>query len=226
MKELTEYLLNEDGTLSRRKIIEENIEVSEAVINAMNKGVFLRTRNTFVIPEVGPVHLTVADFVYATIPLNRIPLKAPYSFIDGVLMPSFSSEKEPVMPMKWITPDSMRLVMLVMLAAGTIKDQWLIAYDGSDRAYRLPLGNLYDDAKLCNGEMTKTHASTFDAVKAELEQFEKGQWNGDLNNQAEQTKKLFRFKPLNDTFEQLPPLADWTELSIKVAPTILKYVIL
>ena len=56
---------------------------------------------------------------------------------------------------------------------------------------------------------------------------EKSNWNGDLDNRAEYSARLFRFTPKDSTFAQLPPDGkSWQDLSQKIAPAALKHFVL
>lgn len=231
MKTQKEIILKPDGTITRRTVSEEDVNVGDAIIASLCSDVKLKARSVFKTSNGLAANMClIEDEIYLTVALPSLPLKAPFKIKDGILYPKFSAAGEPVMPMVWLPPEGMRIAMLVLVrsvgdSAGII-NQWLFAFGADERAYRLPLGNLYDDARLCNGEIPATHPTIQAAVYCELEQLAKGQWNGDLDRTAEQAKSLFRFKPLNDKFEQLPPLAGWETLCEKISTATLDFVVL
>lgn len=230
--ETTEIIIT-GGRLYREKVNREEIECTDEIIKSLSKSEFRKTNLVMEMPGPVPVGLTITgQGDYWTVPIRKLPLKAPFKTIDGVFFPQFSATHEPVLPLEWEVPEDMRLALVILTEAGdrvvSIKNQWLLALDSEKRCYRLPMGNIYEDGRLCIGDMKPHHASAQKCIEAELEQFARSQWNGDLDSSAEQTKALFRFKPVNakdGKFEQQPPLARWQDLSKKISPSILNFIL-
>jgi hypothetical protein len=229
--EKTEVIMTEEGWVVRRQISENPLEIGELVVNQLCSTVTRTLKSVFEVPGWGVANLCITrDNAYYTIPINTLPLKANFMVQDDVLFPRFSASNEPVLPMVWNPPADMRLLMLVMMTQENSKPsigcQFLFAMDGESRLFKMPLGNLHDDARLCAGGMRLTHATTQAALWAVMEQLEKGQWQGDLDRQPEQTRKLFRYKAEKSVFVQQPSIGSWQESCVKISPNVSKFILL
>jgi hypothetical protein len=162
---------------------------------------------------------------------DRIPLKARFKVINGVLVPMFASHTDLEMPIVWRAPKEVRLVFVVRTETNdervAASGNWLFAFNKDDNGYRLPLPNLHDECTVCTGEFENNHDTAFACIVASLEQFNQSKWNSDLMTTVAQSQKFFRFKPTNETFETLPIGAtDWTTLCEKVSTATMDRVIL
>lgn len=214
----------------RRTVTEDEVAVTPEALVELCSDVKLKVYDAFTV-DGSPVHLSVmSNLVYATIEIKSLPLKAPYQSDGGILTPDFMNHSGPIMDLAWHVPSDMRLLFMASIEPGKksarITDQWLFAMDTDERCYRLPLGNLYADARLCNGEFNLNHKTVMAAVEAELAQFKSGQWNSDLSVPKDETNALFRFRATSDGFEQLAPLKPWTECSPKINPAVIKHLCL
>lgn len=125
----------------------------------------------------------------------------------------------------------MRLAFVVRTEAEDgeviINHNYLFACDTRNRAYRLPLPNLFDDCKVCTGEFAHTHPSGATAVAASVEQFRASQWNSDLMPAVERAQQCFRFQPTHESFATLPvAVPDWTTLCDKVSTAVSERIVL
>lgn len=144
---------------------------------------------------------------------------------DGkVVYPCPTDHKLPVMQIPWIVPANMRLMLMVMATQGDygVIAQYFIAVDNSGRFYILPMGNIYEDGKLCSGKYVESRSSCFDALQDAWLQFNSSRWQGDLSETVEvaKTQALFSFKVDNSKFTQLFPTdgsQDWTKFAVKIA---------
>jgi len=230
--EKTEIILRDNGTLTERIIRERDLLAEGEVLDALTAEVTRQQRHVFAIPSWGAAHadVGVTDTLWS-VPINRIPLKARFRVINGVLLPMFASLTDLEMPMVWSAPKEVRLVFAVRT---TVEDDlvivggnWLFALDANHSGYRLPLPNLHDECTLCTGEFADSYDTALAAVSASLEQFNQSKWNADLMRTVAQSQKFFRFRPSNETFTTLPiEAADWTTLCDKVATAILDRVLL
>ncbi len=141
---------------------------------------------------------------------------------DGVMVPDFKGgNADPEFVLNWTPPDSMRLYLLMNFGLPLKVDvQFLVAVDKDGRFYRLPLSNLYEDARLCHGAYENVGSTLIDAVSKAWVQFHKSRWQSDLANRGNESvaysKKLFRFKPLEpEGFEQIK-VDGWEALSTRV----------
>lgn len=227
----TEFILNDDGKIIRRDVTEQLVNVDTAVIEAFTRDAFVKQKYLFQVKTPYGVDLNVnaslnSREAYFTLHLPCLPLRAPFAVNEGVLTPSFSGGSV-TMPMMWMLPTQMRLVLLVRCTPMQFANAWLFAMDPNAAAYRLPASNIYGDCRLCLGDFLHTSKSTAAALESTVHQFYNSNWNADLWNDNPNTAKLFRFKPLaSDKFETLPPLAAWPTLCDKVGNAVLERLVL
>lgn len=229
--EQTEIILRENGVIVERFVRERELQAEANVLDALTSDVTREQRHVMLIPGWGRAHANVGlhDTVWS-VPIHRLPLKARFRVINGVLVPMFASNTELEMPLVWSVPPEVRLIFVVRmepLEAGVqIIGNWLFAFNQERKGYRLPLPNLHDDCLLCTGEFEDSYDSAVEAIVASLEQFNQSKWNSDLMRTTSQSQAFFRFKPTNETFETLPiEAADWTVLCDKVATALMDRVI-
>jgi hypothetical protein len=230
--ERTEIILHTDGTLTERIVRERELDVSQAILDALTEGVTRVVRDVFPVPNWGMAHANVGntDTVW-TVPIDRIPLHARFKLMGGILVPMFESATDLEVPLVWKAPETVRLAFSVITRQSEgllgIDGNWLFAFDEKKRAYRLPLPNLHDDCRICTGAFGEHWNTAQQAVVASLEQFHKSKWNADLMRTVEQSQKFFRFQPTNETFETLPVEAEnWTTLCNKVSTAVSERVVL
>ena len=230
--ETKEWIIREDGNICERVTRERELEAEQSVLDALAANVFRSTRNIMKVPDWGLAHASIgpADIIWS-IRIERIPLQARFRLVNKVLVPAFGSTSELEMPMVWQAPQQVRLMFAVRTefieTCHCASNNWLIAYNQANNAYRLPLPNLYDDCTICTGDFDDSHDTAAQCVIASLEQFKKSQWNSDLMRTTEQSQKFFRFRPADESFETLPiDAADWTTLCDKVSTAIMDRIIL
>jgi hypothetical protein len=110
-----------------------------------------------------------------------------------------------------------------------IVNQWLLAFTADRRCFKLPLANVYDDGRLCNGTFEMNQPDVMAAAMAELTQFENSSWNSDLNNDAVQAgaNNMFRFRLSTEgeaPYSQLPIIGNWETHCRAIAPAIVHQV--
>jgi hypothetical protein len=230
-----EIVLRENNTFLRRTITDEEFSITNEVVAAMASDLVLTVRTVFGLPnDHGPVNLSLGRDRYYTVMLSHLSIKTAWIFFKdkNILTPNFGSGNvPPVMTMKWYPPAEMELYAVFNLdVIGTILAVYLLAYHHEDKTWwRLPLGNLYDDGKVCMGRTPNpSSTSDQDTIVKWLAILEQSQWNADLWNSVEKTQRLFQFKPLKDSgFEQVPLPKDvnWMSLCDKIGPAILNRVI-
>lgn len=230
--EHTEIIIRDNGTLTERTIRERDLQAEDEVLDALTADVTRKQRNVMPIPGWGRAHASVglSDTLWS-VPIDRIPLKARFRVINGVLVPMFASLTDLEMPLVWHAPKEVRLVFVVRTEVSedcvVVCGNWLFAFNKDNNGYRLPLPNLHDECTICTGEF-ENHRDTAQAgIIASLEQFNKSKWNSDLMTTVAESQKFFRFRPTNETFDTLPiEAADWTTLCAKVSTAIMDRVIL
>lgn len=230
----TEFLLKQNGSVTRRRMVEEEIQISEEVLLAMAGNFHRVCRDAFIVAG-SSAHLAITEkSTFVTVGVPIINLKAPFKTQNESVTPAFDSKNEPIMSIQWSSTvfGSMRLVMLIELNHSptyqkwNYANAWLVAFDPSKRAYRLPLPNVHNDCRMCLGDFSASNVTVSECVAAVLAQFESSPWNADLwgDNRAK-TAALFSFKPTNSGFDQIPPDSHWDEFCDKVAFGPLKYVL-
>jgi len=230
--EKTEFIIQDNGTITERTISERNLKAEGDVLDSLTSDVTRKIRNVMPIPGWGMAHANVGlSGTIWSIPIDRIPLKARFKLINGVLVPMFASMTDLEMPLVWNCPKEVRLVFVVRteLAGENVMvgGNWLFAFNKDNNGYRLPLPNLHDECTVCTGEFDANYDSALECIVASLEQFNQSKWNSDLMTTVAQSQKFFRFKPTNETFETLPIEAtDWTTLCNKVSTATMDRVIL
>ncbi len=228
----TEFIIGQNGSVVRRRISEDEIQVSDEAILSMSAGFARGIKNAIEIPEWGLVHLNADQkSVFANLLLKKIPLRAPFRTVGDKIVPNFDSTSDPVMSLQWTPPPGCQLLLLMEIQnhSGTqvVSTVWLMACDTYKRTYRLPLPNVHDDCHMCLGDWQNHFATVYDAIMGVLEQFDKSSWNADLWKAREKTQKFFQFKPTNQGFEVLQPeFPHWSEGCEKVAINPQKYILL
>lgn len=219
------------SAVERWNLSKERINVNDSLAAAFSANLVRKCPATMAMGgDYGMAGIAMIDkYEVWSVRVNQMSMEAPYALVEGVHVPVFDSGTLPVMPMKWKPPSTMKLVLgiTVFFHASNRQyytgDHYLVAYDNSNRMWRLPLSNLYEDCKLCHGQAIQYTSCTLDAVKRACELFSRSRWNADLYKPHQQgnTSCLFRFKPTADGFEQQHPLLaagkDWTSVCEKVA---------
>lgn len=160
------------------------------------------------------------------IPVLKINLTAPFKVCDdGSAWPVFDGTL-PIFEITWNTPPDMNLFLVVLLNQLHYEiATYLVAMEENKYQWRIPISNLYDDCKLCNGNYERKYG-VVQALTAAWDQFNLSRWNRDLYASSsevfrEKTKKMFGFKSVNNTFEQVPMSVDWREYCEKINNEIL-----
>ncbi|MBE0542263.1 MAG: hypothetical protein IH623_12820 [Verrucomicrobia bacterium] len=90
--ETTEIIIRDNGTITERTIRERDVQAEADVLDALTADVTRQVRNVLAIPGWGVAHANVglSDTLWS-VPIDRIPLKARFRVINGVLLPMFAS---------------------------------------------------------------------------------------------------------------------------------------
>jgi hypothetical protein len=239
-KQRKELVILPDDSIVVREIHQTRMEIGDSLIERLCENRSIAVLNVFDIEDVAPSahgRFYPGDLAYYTVPIFQLPLRAPYRMVQGVLVPNFSSRTDPIIDMTWSVPHEIRLMTLLqvqnnpMCAGRHATSQWLFAMDPAGACYRLPLGNLHSDGKLCTGQSAGFMGKTDrEAVNPAMKQFKSGQWNSDLWNSNANTQRMFRFKPVNDKdgpafIQQVMDCSYWVELCEKIAPGVIKEIV-
>lgn len=232
-----EFIMNPEGRILKRTINEELLDVQDSLLDAIGGSVSRVAYHVFPLPELGMVNMRINEgsVCYYTVRLKSIPMKSPFRLVENVLVPNFSSNVDPVLPLIWTPPEGMGLAMLIIIQSAKVdvnkyesstEFQYLVAFDAKTALYRMPLANVYDDGRLCLGRFDAVANSHVEVIDKVLAQFKASQWNSDLWRKPELSQKMFRFKPSNENFEVLPPLEPWQKLCEKISTGILNNLVL
>ncbi len=226
----TRYYVEDSGRVYRQTVNDQEMDLSTDIMSKFTGEITVRMRNIFhsaVVNSklVGNIHGAMrGKQVVFTAQLSVLPLRARFKVMEDYLVPDFTAESTP-MALEWKPPADMRLFLLIGMLPDMWKsaEQFLVAVDDSNRTYRLPTTNCYDNCKLCAGRFDGTGSSYADCMGKATLQFFTSEWQSDLSDRGgakgmENSKRMFRFKPLApEGFEQLPPNAThWTDLCTKV----------
>lgn len=231
----TEIIITKEG-VKKRDITETDLDIQDSLADAFSASV-VRPVNRLLSygGNFGNVAVAAAGagYTHFSVEVTTLPLRCHCNTESGIVVPVFDNPDCPLLPMQWIPPKGMRIVLCITAVWNKESNkyypdtnQYLVALDPHGRMYRLPTSNLHTDCKLCHNMNHENHRDAMGVVKQACEQFERSEWNdhlyrGDSPVRRQCTKLMFRWKPTDETFEQLPPEVpagrDWTALCEKVA---------
>lgn len=222
-----EYVIRKEGNFKR---VFEDIPISlnDGLAEAFASGA-IRGCNKVVDlgGNYGVAGMTCAANQFSTwsVRVRKLPLNTNFALDAGVLYPTFGMDQQPLMNLSWSPPDDMCLILAVCITGESrgyrSYEHYLVALDNNGRHWKLPLSNLHTNLKLCSGLIPSHHATALDALREATNQFDRSQWNSDLYRDLNasfrnNTRQLFRFKPVDTGVEQLPSVGHWTALSEKI----------
>ena len=236
----TRFIFTSDGKLLREDVSSREIAITPEIVNSISASMMVPIPGVIVHPRWGQINLNVESNgkCWWAVGLKALTLRCSYKVgKDGVAFPdlgSVSSKDEPVLTREWVTPEDMRLMffMTTYNRGGTFEKNgyaYLFAFDCFKQTWRLPIGNLFDDCHLCLGKEDFYADSHLAVLSDTLDQFSNSEWNNDLWTQSDKmmkTQNLFRFKPGNETFTQLPSVNHWTHYCYKVSVALSEKVVL
>jgi hypothetical protein len=239
--------LDEDGRLFRLPLKAQEVALNEEeVFSALMEGHEARIRDALIINKQ-PVSLCIVEDkttwlkVCATIPLPFVRFNTEFKMQGEVMVPVFNKPtgSNPRLNVDWdvraACSGKVRLWLLVLTKHNSsdpnhyIGECYLVATSSTNKMYRIPLANVYDDCKICMGDQWngRSQPTLPAALDAALQQFLNSPWNSDLKRSPEKSDAFFRFKPVNDGFETLPVDGQWSNLCERVAaPVDLDYICL
>lgn len=229
-----EHVFKDNGRIYRRQVTETEIQIGQEVSRVLMKD-FVKRIGPVCEHELGTIEVSVDSRENQSmwwIALTKLPLRATYKASTEVVTPSFGDASDPVMTLHWAVPQSMRLIFMTEITRSgdraTAGVCYLFAISRDNNCWKLPIGNIYDDCHLCMGEDYFRGANALEAFALALHQFSKSQWNRDLWRDSANCSRLFRFKPNETEFVQLPintPSGDWTRLCPKVGTSLTRFFI-
>jgi hypothetical protein len=239
-----EILLSDDGRVFRREIVQREVVMDEAaVFAAMKEGQKTKIRDALLVGKMPTGLCIVCDKTttiqtYATIPLKFVRFNTGFRMVGDVVVPVFEkpTSSTPRFNVDWdldkACAGKVRLWFLVKTKSDAgnpnhyIYECYLAATSTSNKTYRIPLSNVYDDCKVCMGDYNTEHPTLQQALDAALEQFLTSPWNADLRKSSEKSDAFFRFKPENAGFETLPVVGQWNNLCERVELPALEFLVL
>lgn len=233
----TFFVINEQSRLERWSISRQEMNINDAIIEPLTTNLSRICKNVMPMSAVSPDALgnvsmstmSQGQSVFS-MPVFKMSLNTRFaSDSNGILTPVFEAPDGPTLPIFWIPPTTMKLVLSIILGPKFENmNQYLTAHDKQGRLWRLPLSNLYQDCRLCPGIADYSRSQNcLDSLKVAWEQFRNSKWNQDLyadstDGRRRATNKMFRFKPNDSDFTQLPLDAEWTDLCEKIGNEFLK----
>ncbi len=237
---MTEFVFKENGDCVKRTVSEHPIEINPDIEKLFQANAAFRLSNVADFGQLcdksfGPASLStrlMEQTIHWSIHIHTLHLNTAFVLNgDKELVPAFDQFKDEskVMSIPWTPPIDMKLVLGISVnnavsvnnADGVYRagKHYLIAYDSHKRTWRLPLSNLYDHLELCHGQNPVKYATSMEAVCDSLKRFRSSLWNADLfgDFQKFKTPLMFRFKPNDKGFEQMPTNANWTAFCEKVS---------
>lgn len=231
----SELLLSNDGRIFRRDIAQREVAINEeAVFAAMKEGRTLKIRDALLVGKMPTGLCIIQDKteviqVFATVPLKFVRFNTGFKMVGDVVMPVFEKPTASSLPRFNVDWDldkacagKVRLWLLVQTKhsfgnrSHYVGECYLAATSNTNKTYRIPLSNVYDECKICMGDFNRDHPTLQQTVDAALEQFLTSPWNSDLKKSSEKSDAFFRFKPENAGFETLPIVGQWNNLCERV----------
>lgn len=237
----TQFVIDLEGHIYRQDISYREIDPGEAMQKAFTTHVTTRHRNILELPSHGACHMVFessTNIQYWSIPMLELCLRTTFGANGAEFFPTFAHKDSAEVPMEviWNLADAMinqetgmRIRFVAEVATNGpngfyVRDHYLYAFDPRGAAYKLPLGNLYENCRLCMGDYDNTSGSAAGAVILALKQFRSAPWNSDLFSDEDVVMRFFRFKPLEKGFQTLPIIEDWTRDCSKVGTANLKFI--
>lgn len=227
------FKINPDGAVKSVIITEKDINLDQSILQRFSTDNPVKIPNfisSAILPEgggLGNIGVCVRRASIAmTIRLATLPMRTAFKMnADNLMVPDFKHGNEDNdFVLHWTPPDTMRLYLVINFSMPMKVDvQFLVAIDPNGRHYRLPLSNLYEDARLCHGVYDYTGGTLTDMMCKAWTQFNKSRWQSDLVDRSasgvKNSMKMFRFKPLEPQgFEQLTiEGGSWETLSERVS---------
>jgi hypothetical protein len=238
-KERNYLSLNEDGSLEHVYESRSPRNLSEDLIARISNKVTRCTPKVFKLDDLACGLITTEGETFAYRFIKELKLNTLFRVgEDKLLRPVFlpmsdqqaKAEKYPRFVASWKVPKDMNL----MFAAKIFDIQsanpntrsnhscFLIAWCLDNKAYRLPLPNLYDNCDVCTGDFDGSGRCIQSAFAQACTQMEKATWNSDLldNSRSSGSDTMFRFKPVGEAMESVELEADWKPMCPKVATAV------
>lgn len=230
--------LSDDGRVFRLPLNPLEVAVDEdAIFSAIREGQKTKINDALLVGKL-PTSLCVktnkeTTEIWATIPLPFVRFNSSFRATGEAMVPVFDrpSPDVPQFNVDWNVDVACNGKIKLWFMVGTqhiiggrthaIKTCYIVATSNTNRCYRIPLSNVYDDCKICMGEFDTTHPRLDAALEAALGQLLASPWNSDLRKPSEKSDAFFRFKLKNDGYKTLPCIGQWNNLCERVSVPVL-----
>lgn len=222
-----------NGRIYRRRIDYSEVRLTTEVVATLTADVQYQIPK-ICMHELGTVSVSVSGtHSYWSVRLSYLPLRCPFALTGSTLIPSPGGDRSTLMTMKWSPPKNMGLYFLCRCHAANESANinscvdlcYLIAVSPDGNTWRLPLGNLYDDGRICMGQESFGSKNQLDCLNMALTQFSNSEWNTDLWKDKTATGKMFRFCPNDAGFDQMDVTGSWTASCMKIGVAITKHIV-
>lgn len=229
MAKKTFFVITEKSEMERWDIHRSKLNINQAMLDGLTTGMVRKLLGIFPMSAVHPEAIGAADisvgpsgFSVVRMPVFKLPLSAPYAVEGTTVYPHFDGA-HPIISQHWVPPENMRLFLCAHInSALECVEQFLVAIDPTNKCWRLPVSNLYDNCRLCPGRHASNGSNVLQVCQRAWAQFQASNWNADLYGDASPlrrscSKALFTFDVSNEKFTQRKPPTKWWDLCEKVA---------
>jgi hypothetical protein len=232
-----EYVLTAEGAIKRRQISEEEIDVSAEIVQWLARDTHYRIPRVWNFENIGMAGVAIqAEYMYWTIELTRLIMRAAWHPGNNMLVPNFGSKSDPVLTVTWTPPADCRLKFITLLQpmprdpnTWLWGGSWLLAQDKQGILWRLPMANVHDDGSCCTGmHPSPTDTSCIGLLMKIIQNFDNANYNADLWKNSENTQRFFRVKQVDDKFTSLAPesgSSPWSIFCLKVASALQPFIL-
>ena len=168
----TKFSFKSDGRLYREDITLREIAITPQIAQSMCSGMSLQLHSVEKHDHYGQFNVCLDSngTAWWTACLPKLTLRCPWRMLDGKWVPNLDNPEDPIQTLEWTPPKGMRLAFLCATKSAPVKlfvkdgHSYLFAYDDAGTTYRLPLGNLYDECRICLGS-ERFAAATWDMAR-------------------------------------------------------------
>jgi len=236
MKEHACYVIHPTGTVEKWTIQRNAINVTDSISAQFQKSIPIALFNHFscrgrpfnVHFETGSANNLFCVATLSSLPLRVTLIPSPIAAADSkIMVPKLDESSLKTIDMVWSPPENCTLVYAVqaMQRPGYYQssNNYLYAYSATG-IYTLPIGNLYDDCKVCTGDYDSRGGTLQETVQKSMDQFVNSKWNTHLVKDLDNCYRTFRWEAKADSFSQMKPDGNWKSLATKVSVPYAKYV--
>lgn len=237
MKEQSAYVILPTGRLEKWVITRQAVNATESIAAQFTKSLPVKIPAAFEVRGMPfNLHLETGNpgnynclCKIKSLPLRVALVPSPIAKKeDNIMVPDLAESSVKTIDMVWTPPDNCLLVYMVQIHWRTpyhyATNNYLYAYSDTG-IYKLPLGNLYDDCKICTGDYNSRCNTISEVAKVSMDQFINSRWNTHLIRELDRMHRMFRWKATPDSFDQMPTDGNWKTLSTKVSVPYANYVV-